>query len=106
MCCRSACREADGHTNFEIGIGVTLHTMSPDISEKVILMSQDALIENVMEQIMGVWQVDAKDLRGRGPKGFDWLPNPILQTIPQYKLAGQHGSVRAIDGRSQRPADL
>lgn len=81
MCCRSACRGADGHTNFEIGIGVTRHTMSPDISEKVILMSQEALIENAIEQIMGVWQVDAKDLRGRGPKGFDWLPGSHLVSV-------------------------
>ncbi len=78
MCCQFARRRADGHTNFEIGIGVTRHTMSPNISEKVIPMSQDAVIEKAMEQIMGVWQVDAKDLRGRGPKGFDWLPGSHL----------------------------
>ena len=51
-------------------------------------MSQHALIENALEQILGVWQVDAKDLRGRGPKGFDWLPGSHLVSVSavQYDL--------------------
>jgi hypothetical protein len=44
-------------------------------------MTQDALIENALGQILGVWQVDAKDLRGRGPKGFDWLPGSHLVSV-------------------------
>jgi hypothetical protein len=44
-------------------------------------MSQDALIENALEQILSVWQVDAKDLRGRGSKGFDWLPGSHLVSV-------------------------
>lgn len=44
-------------------------------------MSQDVLIENAMEQIMGVWQVDANHLRARGPKGFDWLPGSHLVSV-------------------------
>ena len=44
-------------------------------------MSQEALIENALEQIMGVWQVDAKDVRDRGPKGFDWLPGSHLVSV-------------------------
>ena len=44
-------------------------------------MTQDALIEGALEQILSVWQVDAKDLRGRGPKGFDWLPGSHLVSV-------------------------
>lgn len=44
-------------------------------------MTQDALIESALEQILSVWQVDAKDLRGRGPKGFDWLPGSHLVSV-------------------------
>lgn len=44
-------------------------------------MTQDAIIEGVLEQILSVWQVDAKDLRGRGPKGFDWLPGSHLVSV-------------------------
>lgn len=44
-------------------------------------MTQDPLIENALEQILSVWQIDAKDLRGRGPKGFDWLPGSHLVSV-------------------------
>ena len=44
-------------------------------------MTQHALIQSALEQIMSVWQVDAKDLRGRGPKGFDWLPGSHLVSV-------------------------
>ena len=44
-------------------------------------MTQDALIEGALEEILSVWQVDAKDLRGRGPKGFDWLPGSYLVSV-------------------------
>lgn len=44
-------------------------------------MTQDALIEGALEEILSVWQVDAKDLRGRGPKGFDWLPGSHLVSV-------------------------
>lgn len=44
-------------------------------------MKHEALIEGALEQIMSVWQVDAKDLRGRGSKGFDWLPGSHLVSV-------------------------
>lgn len=44
-------------------------------------MSQEALIENALKQILGVWQVEAKDVRDRGPKGFDWLPGSHLVSV-------------------------
>ena len=44
-------------------------------------MTQEAIVEGVLEQILSVWQGDAKDLRGRGPKGFDWLPGSHLVSV-------------------------
>lgn len=44
-------------------------------------MKHDALIEGALEQILSVWQVGAKDLRGRGSKGFDWLPGSHLVSV-------------------------
>lgn len=44
-------------------------------------MTQNALIESALEQILDVWQVDTKDLRGRGPRGFDWLPGSHLVSV-------------------------
>lgn len=70
-------------------------------------MTQDALIENALGQILGVWQVDAKDLRGRGPKGFDWLPGSHLVSVravpfdlkdPTYLMLQGMGGANPRDG--------
>lgn len=44
-------------------------------------MTQDVLIEGALEEILSVWQVDAKYLRDRGSKGFDWLPGSHLVRV-------------------------
>jgi hypothetical protein len=44
-------------------------------------MLQKTLIENALDEVIGVWQVEAKDVRDRGPKGFDWLPGSHLVSV-------------------------
>lgn len=44
-------------------------------------MTQDELIARALEQILDIWQVDTKDLRQTGPKGFDWLPGSHLVRV-------------------------
>jgi len=44
-------------------------------------VTQDELIERALEQILDIWQVDTKDLRQTGPKGFDWLPGSHLVSV-------------------------
>lgn len=44
-------------------------------------MTQDALIESALDQILAVWQVDSNDLRSRGANGFDWLPGSYIVSV-------------------------